>query len=183
MVTDSSSIDAFLSDGPNGVTFVLTSSTPDELERAVTARLRTMSPGLQESWVPSLFFSNTTGGLAAVLSQWPTPRNMVSIGSGPMALNASRLDCQYIFCPWPSEETELEIADGGTGCDGISRNLTGVDHALVRLNSAASNCTVQDAAAGALKAGAKGVVIAQRPDEVLVPLGTVNPNPTALAHR
>lgn len=173
MASDNSSIDAFLGDGPNGVQFLLTSNsknTVDKLESAVMARLKMMSTSLQASWSRHLHFANTTENLAWVLGQWPTPRNMLSLGSGSAALNASRLDCEYISCPWVDQNAMWVIEDGGEGCDNITRHIS--NYALVRLNPIKfPKCTPEVAAAQAATQGASGVLLAQRPNAGLVAVG------------
>ena len=111
--------------------------------------------------------------LLSVLRQWQTPRN--GLGLLDTALNVSRLDCHYTFCPWPDQDarftlTALPVPPATAArCDAPLGNASG-GFGFVQLPPE-SRCTPEQVAAAAIKAGAQGVVLAAAPGDAPRPIG------------
>jgi len=147
-------------------------------------RLSTMSTALRQKWLSRLHFTNGTvsetlgSKLITTLTQWRTPLNKI------MPLNITRLDCRYTYCPWENQNAAFKLVantpktsspqtpstppappappapspPSATPCETIFRVTDPNSYMFLQITS--PSCTTIDAAKLAIKAGAKGVVIA-----------------------
>lgn len=166
-----------LRQGPSGCHFLFSAHDdgPDKtgaadvlaLAAIIRARVDAAGPAGQ-AWAGRLHFthgsaSDSLGPLYDLLAQWKTPQNIIQFPG----LNVSRLDMEYATGGWPSQNEAITL----TNTPACSSTADNKSFAFVTLEGAPLNCTASKAAAAALKAGAKGAVIAQRNGQAPVPIG------------
>ena len=142
------------------------------LRARIGARLQALPATVASKWAGRLLYTNGTAEaalgpeIAGALTQWGSPRNTITVGSGPEAVSVPRLDCRYTFCPWPSQNQALSITMADHPCAPQKYNFSaGPTAVLVLLDSGAAdfdvlNCTAEQAASANIAAGAAGVVVA-----------------------
>ena len=199
MLGANASLDQFLASSEPSTHYLFASwRSPAEvavLRTRIIARLALQPAAVQSAWQGRLHFSNGTSApqpadgdrglgsalgpqLAAVLLQWQTPRNVITLGaSSANTFSVARLDCRYTYCSWPDQDLAFTLVKGtGTPCAPGNVTVRGA-FALVQLDIADAACTPEMAAAASIKQGAKGVLLAPlatNPGALLHPLG-VNP--------
>ena len=113
-----------------------------------------------------------------MLAQTPSPLTALVAtrdADGALVANASRLDGQYAWCAWPDEGAAVAGAvDAGVACAAPDPALVGGRFAVVALGPAPANCSAEDAARALARAGAAGVVVAQRPGAALAVIGAAH---------
>ena len=158
----------------------------DQLQKLFKSRLAALPSSLAEKWKGILHFTNGTvtdtlgEELISTLAQWKSPRNMIEGAH----VNASRLDCKYTFCPWPSQDGQFTLfaaaltaraSTVSSPCPTLDNVTSPGSYLFLQLPPASSKstCTPEAAAASAIKAGAKGVVLASsfKDDGSIPPIG------------
>eukprot|EP00041_Stephanoeca_diplocostata_P019331 m.414820 g.414820 ORF g.414820 m.414820 type:complete len:630 (-) comp21275_c1_seq2:3608-5497(-) len=187
LVEDPTSIGECLSHGPadahylfvlNDVNTSLENGglTVQSITEAFLHALSATPSSIRNTWKNRIHIGSTPlqndSSFAAVLNQFPRARLTLSFGEHSVA----RLDCRYQWCPWPDEIQEIKICDAGIACADVDSSDACFSHdhstfALVQLEHAPSDCTVESAATIIQKAGAAGVIVAERTDASFVPAG------------
>ena len=200
LATSPSSIDDFLNMGSHSINqshFLFTAwhstTTIATVQALFQQRLGTLPKELALKWQTILHFTNGTTEqalgteLTATLQQWSSPRNIIV---GLPTTNISRLDCRYTFCPWPSQNLKFTLVSSMSSPASACSDHSNISHPgsfmFVQLppSSSTPTCTPAMAAAAAIKAGAKGVVLAvdSADDGTLPPVGKgANANDPGLA--
>ena len=179
---DQGSLDDFLLLGPDGNARFLFSSWGSDgvgevgrLRARIDARLEALS--VADKWAGRLIYTNGTAEealgveITGALTQWGSPRNTISVGHGSTIVSVPRLDCRYTFCPWPSQNQDIQLAKAENVCSPQKYNFSSASAVLV-LMSPDANCSAEQAALANIAAGADGVVVAAADARDLVyPLG------------